>query len=131
MSKSIGTGFEKVSVTYYFGYGSNMNEARVAKREMPFVEVLAGQLHGYELRFNKRSVKYPGAASANVQQTAGAVVEGVGRAVMGLPDRTPLIDHLGRTALSVLREARDQGITPFEAAEQLALRRLEKARRKA
>lgn len=77
MSKSIGTGFEKVSVTYYFGYGSNMNEARVIKREMPYTDVLAGQLHGFELRFNKRSVKYPGAASANVQQSDGSVVEGV------------------------------------------------------
>ncbi len=77
MSKNIDIGFVKDSVTYYFGYGSNMNEARVIKREMPYTQILPGQLHGYELRFNKRSLSYPGAASANVQPSAGAVVEGV------------------------------------------------------
>lgn len=60
--------------------------------------------------------------------SAGAVVEGIGRTVMGLPDRTPLIDHLGTTALSVLEEARNQGITPNEAAERLAEARLAQAR---
>ena len=62
--------------------------------------------------------------------SAGAVIEGIGRTVMGLPDRTPLIDHLGRTAVEVLQEAREQSITPFEAAEQLALRRLNRNKRK-
>ena len=64
-------------MTYYFGYGSNMNEARVRLREMPFTEILAGTLRGYELAFNKRSVKYPGAASANVIEKPGAQVQGV------------------------------------------------------
>lgn len=61
--------------------------------------------------------------------SAGAVVEGIGRTVMGLPDRTPLIEHLGRTALTVLRQARDRGITPYEAAEGLARERLDAAGR--
>lgn len=64
-------------MTYYFGYGSNMNQQRVMKREMPFTEILGGTLHGYELAFNKRSVKYPGAASANVIGRANSLVEGV------------------------------------------------------
>ena len=64
-------------MSYYFGYGSNMNQLRVEQREMPFVEVLAGTLHDYQLAFNKRSVKYPGAASANVIAKAGASVQGV------------------------------------------------------
>lgn len=59
--------------------------------------------------------------------SAGAVIEGIGRTVMGLPDRTPLIEHLGRTALTVLRNAREQGITPHEAAEALAQQRLASA----
>ncbi|MEO1227535.1 MAG: Glu/Leu/Phe/Val dehydrogenase dimerization domain-containing protein [Myxococcota bacterium] len=63
--------------------------------------------------------------------SAGAVVEGIGRTVMGLPDRSPLLDHLGRTALTVLRDARDKGITTHEAAEQVAKERLEKARERA
>lgn len=60
--------------------------------------------------------------------SAGAVIEGIGRTVMGLPDRTPLIDHLGRTALRVLNNAREEDITPHEAAINLALKRLERAR---
>lgn len=62
--------------------------------------------------------------------SAGAVVEGIGRTVMGLPDRSPLIDHLGQTALTVLESARTQGITPTEAADALAESRLTKARGK-
>ena len=64
-------------VMYYFAYGSNMNAERVRKRKMAFVSALAGTLNGFELRFNKRSVKFPGAASANVMQAAGAQAQGV------------------------------------------------------
>lgn len=60
--------------------------------------------------------------------SAGAVIEGIGRTVMGLPDRSPLLDHLGQTAEMVLDEASRNGITPQEAAEGLARRRLEDAR---
>ena len=41
--------------------------------------------------------------------SAGAVIEGIGRTVMGLADRTPLIDALGTTASEVLAEARATG----------------------
>jgi len=64
-------------VDYYFAYGSNMNPDRVRLRGMVFDHVMAGVLGDYALRFNKRSVKYPGAASANVVAHAGAVTEGV------------------------------------------------------
>ncbi len=64
-------------VHYYFAYGSNMNPARVEKREMGFVSAHAGVLYDFEMRFNKRSVKYPGAASANVMARSGALTEGV------------------------------------------------------
>lgn len=65
------------SVMHYFAYGSNMNVERVRKRKMTFVSELAGTLHDYELRFNKRSVKYPGAASANVMRATGNLTQGV------------------------------------------------------
>lgn len=65
------------AVHYYFAYGSNMNPARVEKRQMSFVSAEGGVLHGYSMRFNKRSVKYPGAASANVMAAEGASTEGV------------------------------------------------------
>ncbi len=64
-------------IHYYFAYGSNMNSARVEKREMPFLEYHSGVLHDFVLRFNKRSAKYPGAASANVVAAPGEMVQGV------------------------------------------------------
>lgn len=55
-----------------------MNPVRVADRRMAFVAHLPGRLLGFELAFNKRSQKYPGAASANVMVAEPAsVVEGV------------------------------------------------------
>jgi cation transport regulator ChaC len=64
-------------VTHYFAYGSNMNPARVRGRELQFDHHLAGTLHDFRLAFNKRSVKFPGAASANVMKHQGARTEGV------------------------------------------------------
>lgn len=62
---------------FYFAYGSNMNPKRVLQRKMQFGAHCGGVLHGYRLAFNKRSAKIPGAASANVQPSAGGSVEGV------------------------------------------------------
>lgn len=64
-------------VKYYFAYGSNMNVDRVRQRDMAFDHHFGGTLHDYELVFNKKSVKYPGAASANVAAKNGALTEGV------------------------------------------------------
>jgi leucine dehydrogenase len=61
--------------------------------------------------------------------SAGAVIEGIGRTVMGLQDRTPLIDRLGETARAVLEEAKATGRTAVEVAEARALRRIAEARR--
>ncbi len=52
--------------------------------------------------------------------SAGAVIEGIGRTVMGLSDRTPLIKALGATTTEVLKNARNQGICPHIAAQTLA-----------
>ncbi|MEX1237019.1 MAG: gamma-glutamylcyclotransferase family protein, partial [Pseudomonadales bacterium] len=62
---------------YYFAYGSNMNARRVAARKMVFSSYEGGVLPDYRLAFNKRSVKQPGAASANVIAAPGHRVEGV------------------------------------------------------
>jgi gamma-glutamylcyclotransferase len=62
---------------FYFAYGSNMNPARVEQRRMRFEDCFGGVLQDYRLAFNKRSVKYPGAASANVVPHSGGEVEGV------------------------------------------------------
>jgi len=54
-----------------------MNPSRVRGRKMQFDDHHAGTLHDFRLAFNKRSVKYPGAASANVMKQQGAKTEGV------------------------------------------------------
>lgn len=60
----------------------------------------------------------------DVVASAGAVVDGIGGSVLGLDDRTPLIDALGATALEVLSRSEHTGQTTVEAAEQLANERL-------
>ncbi|XOV89357.1 MAG: gamma-glutamylcyclotransferase family protein [Pseudomonadota bacterium] len=62
---------------FYFAYGSNMNPRRVSQRQMRYTEYFGGVLNDFRLVFNKRSVKYPGAASANVVAAPGHRVEGV------------------------------------------------------
>jgi gamma-glutamylcyclotransferase len=55
-----------------------MNAARVRQRQMVFDAAMPARLSGYALAFNKRSHKYPGAASANVMlATESSLVEGV------------------------------------------------------
>ena len=56
--------------------------------------------------------------------SAGAVIEGIGRTVMGLSDRAPLIDRLGETAETVLRRARAEDRTSIAIAEELARERI-------
>lgn len=66
-----------LTVKHYFAYGSNMNPDRVRQRKMSFESAASGHLFDYSLRFNKRSVKYPGTAAANVMVSAKGVTEGV------------------------------------------------------
>ena len=59
--------------------------------------------------------------------SAGAVIDGIGATVMGLADRTPLIDALGDTALRVLEDSLRTGRAPAVLAEELAWRRIRAA----
>ena len=62
----------------YFAYGSNMNPARVFKRGLDLTgPPIAGTLHNFELRFNKRSRLNPAAGHANIVHAFGSSVEGV------------------------------------------------------
>lgn len=65
--------------------------------------------------------------------SAGAVIEGMGKSAMHLPDRQPLIDRLGQTAREVLREARETGRPSSQVAEARARKRIDevKARKRA
>lgn len=61
--------------------------------------------------------------------SAGAVIEGIGRSVMGLADRTPLIDALADTARALLVEAAATGELPVVLARRMAQARIAAARR--
>jgi leucine dehydrogenase len=56
--------------------------------------------------------------------SAGAVIDGIGQTVMGLADRSPLIDGLGATARSVLEAARRDARPPLVHALARARARL-------
>jgi leucine dehydrogenase len=60
----------------------------------------------------------------DVIASAGAVIDGIGRTLMGLRDRTPLIDRLGDTAREVLERAFAEGETPARMAERVARERI-------
>ena len=64
----------------------------------------------------------------DVIASAGAVIEGIGREVMQLEDRTPLVDRLGDVAREVLTESKRSGVTPSVVAEQRARRRIDEAK---
>ncbi len=78
-------------VGYYFAYGSNMNQGRVTRRSMRFDSLHPGKLQNFRLAFNKRSIKFPGAASANVVEHPGALTEGVLYRLTD-PDQITLMD---------------------------------------
>jgi leucine dehydrogenase len=60
--------------------------------------------------------------------SAGAVIEMIGRSVMGLDDRTPLVDALRHTAYLILQDARRTGAPPIDHAIRRAEARLAAAR---
>lgn len=64
----------------------------------------------------------------DVVASAGAVVEGIGRTVMDLPDRAPLIDALGATAAALLAESAATGETTEALADRRVRARLAAAR---
>ena len=60
----------------YFAYGSNMDSVRLRERIGEVNDGIIGILNGYELRFNKRSVKDE-YGRANLIAEPNAITEGV------------------------------------------------------
>ena len=56
------------------------------------------------------------------------MVEGIGRTVMGLADRTPLVDALGDTARTLLRRSQELDEPTMAVARAMARERIEAAR---
>ena len=63
--------------TYYFAYGSNMDETRINKRNVKFSEKFRGVLKNWELVFNKKAFDKEGVAYANIMSKLGSNVEGI------------------------------------------------------
>jgi leucine dehydrogenase len=84
--------------------------------------VLAGP--GAEARLAERGVLYV----PDFIASAGAVVHGIGKNLMGLTDPTPLVDAVGITAREVLAESRASGRLATDVAVERAERRIEAAR---
>ena len=66
---------------WYFAYGSNMDSARLfgarlAAEGVPWGRREAGRLDGWQLAFNKRWKKFPGAGVANIVPVPEGVVHG-------------------------------------------------------
>lgn len=61
---------------WYFAYGSNMNAARLADREVTFEARIAGRLDGWQLTFDKMARGPAGAGAGNIVQRPGATVHG-------------------------------------------------------
>ena len=61
----------------------------------------------------------------DVLASCGAVIEGAGERLMGLQDRTPLIDQLRDTVGDVLRQALDTGTRASDIVRRRAKARIE------
>jgi gamma-glutamylcyclotransferase (GGCT)/AIG2-like uncharacterized protein YtfP len=62
---------------YYFAYGSNMNQERMAIRGLSFSDPVKGVMKGYRLAFNKKAWDHPARSYANIVYDPGSYVEGV------------------------------------------------------
>lgn len=61
----------------------------------------------------------------DVISSAGAVIEGVGRQMMGVQDRQPMLERLAKTTEMVLRAADRSDRTPSQVAIDMAMDRIE------
>ena len=82
-------------MSYYFAYGSNMNLQRMADRSLEVVDMCAGWLDGFGLRFNKRSRHDSNLACANIIFSRGERVEGVLYRLIGADEIAKLDPYEG------------------------------------
>ena len=75
--KKANTVKEQADDIWYFAYGSNMDPARMIKRNMNFTRRMPGTLNGYKLAFNKIAYSKPGVAYANIMPSGDDIVHGI------------------------------------------------------
>lgn len=63
--------------SWYFAYGSNMNEKRMQARGINYIQCQSASLEHYQLSFNKRATGKTGIGYANIQYKRHALVQGV------------------------------------------------------
>lgn len=80
-----------------------MDVARVRSRSMPFVSVIAGQLHGYALLFDKVAQSHEREAHANIEPRLHGIVEGV-LYELADPDAILTMDRFEQTPVNYSRE---------------------------
>jgi leucine dehydrogenase len=118
--------FEDVDVLCPCAVGGVLTEASLAEiRAWGIVpganNVLSGGAVGWAI--HRRGILFV----PDVIASAGAVVDGIGRTVMHLSDRTLLIDRLGETAREVLARADVRDRPATEVATAIAMERIGKA----
>jgi len=63
--------------TYYFAFGSNMNQNRMKKRKVKFTQKFKGSIRDWQLVFNKINDRKEGAGFANIIPKESSIVEGI------------------------------------------------------
>lgn len=66
----------------------------------------------------------------DVLSSSGAVIDGIGRSVMGLSDRGELLDEIRDTTFVILKMAQDEKVPPHRVAMDVADARLAKSKEK-
>ena len=63
--------------TYYFAFGSNMNQNRMKERGVEFTKMFKGSMSDWQLVFNKINDRKEGAGFANIVPKESSIVEGI------------------------------------------------------
>jgi gamma-glutamylcyclotransferase (GGCT)/AIG2-like uncharacterized protein YtfP len=64
-------------LNFYFAYGSNMDQTRMQGRDVRSLNVIGGWIHGYGLRFNKRSAQDANLGCANLVYAPDEQIQGL------------------------------------------------------
>lgn len=95
----------------YFAYGSNMNKARMKKRDVKFTQMFSGIMRNWQLTFNKVNTRKEGSGFANIVPKESSIVEGIiykinEKSIEKLDDREGFCEHYQRLDMLVESEGK-------------------------